>query len=523
MAQHTGLKTIVFCLSPKSQFPLPTIQDLLTSSLDPISFVTHTVSYIDISVTPWQENTDILFLDTSEDIDISQLSKQLISFQKRYNGLVISFNSKYSTFCQLNFPIAADISNSFCVSDTQGNIEDLVNVYTVYSGISVVCDNRLLTLLTAEGKEMASKVNVFKQLIHRCGIATISHPIQRADPTAGYLMIEQMAMKDEFLKVIQTSYNSNPFKTNEFRILFLQNITSQCEEPSPTLLPVYTDRTPPNNLFDSKLYFQSLNTDYLGRALIYTEVTTSTLNILNPRFVFSLPDHTSLLVVCSIQTHGKGRGSNQWVSPTGCLMFSQLISIKQNSFLSLRITLLQHIISVALVHGILTIPNYEMLDLKLKWPNDIYYGKDTKLGGVLVNNYSMGSTNKCIISVGMDVNTDNLLSLNSVIDDYNLKNKASLLHLKLESVLARCLNLLEKFLKDIEEGKLPDILQLYYRYWLHANAEISLWDSEDIFLIKSLDEYGYLSVKSKKDGQMYSVQPDGNSFDMLKGCIRKKL
>ena len=523
MAQHTGLKTIVFCLSPKSQFPLPTIQALLTSSLDPTSFVTHTITYNDISVTPWQENTDILFLDPSEEIDISLLSKQLIYFQKQYNVSVVSFNSKYSAFCQLNFQTATDISDNSCVSDTLGNIEDLINVYTVHSGISVVCDIRLLSLLTGKDKEMASKLNVFKQLISRCGIATISHPIPNANATAGYLMIEQMATKDKFLKDIQTSYNSKLFKTNEFRILFLQNVNSQWEQASPTLLPVYTDRVPPNNVFDSKMYFQSLNTSNLGRALLYTEVTTSTLNILNPRFVFSLPEQTSLLVVCSIQTQGKGRGSNQWVSPTGCLMFSHLISIKQNTFISLHITLLQHIISIAIIHGILTIPNYEMLDLKLKWPNDIYYGKDTKLGGVLVSNYSMGSTNKCILSVGMNVSTENLSSLNSVIDDYNLKNKTSLLHLKLEYVLARCLNQLEKFLYDIEEGKLSDILQLYYRYWLHANAEISLWDSEDIFVIKSLDEYGYLTVESKRDRQTYSIQPDGNSFDMLKGCIRRKL
>ena len=30
-------------------------------------------------------------------------------------------------------------------------------------------------------------------------------------------------------------------------------------------------------------------------------------------------------------------------------------------------------------------PGYEELDLRLKWPNDIYYGADTKLGGVLVS------------------------------------------------------------------------------------------------------------------------------------------
>lgn len=37
-----------------------------------------------------------------------------------------------------------------------------------------------------------------------------------------------------------------------------------------------------------------------------------------------------------------------------------------------------------------------------------------------------------------------------------------------------------------------------------------------------IDEFGYLKVCSE-DGTISSVQPDGNSFDMMKGLIAPKL
>lgn len=40
--------------------------------------------------------------------------------------------------------------------------------------------------------------------------------------------------------------------------------------------------------------------------------------------------------------------------------------------------------------------------------------------------------------------------------------------------------------------------------------------------IKGIDEYGFLSVETD-DGVVSSVQPDGNTFDMMKGLIAPKI
>ena len=43
-------------------------------------------------------------------------------------------------------------------------------------------------------------------------------------------------------------------------------------------------------------------------------------------------------------------------------------------------------------------------------------------------------------------------------------------------------------------------------------------DPAETVTIKGLDEFGFLSVQ-RDSGEIYSVQPNGNSFDMLRNLI----
>ena len=42
-------------------------------------------------------------------------------------------------------------------------------------------------------------------------------------------------------------------------------------------------------------------------------------------------------------------------------------------------SLLQHLVSLAVVHSL-----KDLVELNLKWPNDIYYGPKIKMGGVVI-------------------------------------------------------------------------------------------------------------------------------------------
>lgn len=61
---------------------------------------------------------------------------------------------------------------------------------------------------------------------------------------------------------------------------------------------------------------------------------------------------------------------------------------------------------------------------------------------------------------------------------------------------------------------------------MHTREEVFILHKEENFkekvIIRGLDENGFLEVRSKQTGQIFSVHDDGNTFDMFKGLIHAK-
>lgn len=55
----------------------------------------------------------------------------------------------------------------------------------------------------------------------------------------------------------------------------------------------------------------------------------------------------------------------------------------------------------------------------------------------------------------------------------------------------------------------------------NVNVSLSVNDKMEEVTIKGLDDFGFLLVETKS-GESLSVQPDGNSFDMLRNLIAMK-
>jgi biotin--protein ligase len=45
---------------------------------------------------------------------------------------------------------------------------------------------------------------------------------------------------------------------------------------------------------------------------------------------------------------------------------------------------------------------------------------------------------------------------------------------------------------------------------------------EEAATILGIDDYGYLQVRTNKTQELLSLQPDGNTFDIMKGLIATK-
>lgn len=121
------------------------------------------------------------------------------------------------------------------------------------------------------------------------------------------------------------------------------------------------------------------------------------------------------LVIADIQTSGRGRRGNLWVSPPGAGLFS--FALKEDSNLSMEeYSKLPLIVGIALLEGL---KNIVELDYKFKWTNDIYLF-DKKLSGILVEKVG----DFFIIGIGININNSEFLgeskngiSLKSVTGD----------------------------------------------------------------------------------------------------------
>lgn len=72
-----------------------------------------------------------------------------------------------------------------------------------------------------------------------------------------------------------------------------------------------------------------------------------------------------IVVIPRQQTRGVGRSKNTWLSPDGCLMFSMQLHVPLSSVLGQRISLIQHLIALAVVQAIIGLPGYEVSEVFL--------------------------------------------------------------------------------------------------------------------------------------------------------------
>ncbi len=275
-----------------------------------------------------------------------------------------------------------------------------------------------------------------------------------------------------------------------------------------------------NISFDTKTYFSNLKTTRIGQSLVFADITSTTMALIEP-----FRGINGFVAIANQQTKGRGRNQNEWLSPKGCAMFTIQLSIPLNSNIGQKLGFVQHLAALSIIKGINTISGYEDLDIRVKWPNDVYCNKTkSKLSGILVTSIVSGNEVNVLIGCGINVyNSQPSLCLNDIIDNYNLQSLTKKLdYLKCEEVIARTLTQLEILLSTIEEHNGIEIIKgLYRKHWMHSSQSIKLIDDniERSVAIEGLDNDGYLQVRDNSNGLVLSLHPDGNRFDIMHNLV----
>jgi len=131
---------------------------------------------------------------------------------------------------------------------------------------------------------------------------------------------------------------------------------------------------------------------------MYIRQTNSTSTLLREQYSDALPNLYTIRT--DYQTAGRGQAGNGWEGEDGKnLLFSSLLRCDVAASEQFRLTML---VSVAMVDMLAQYLPQE--GLRIKWPNDIYYG-DKKLSGILVENTLIGNrVAYSIVGIGLNVN-----------------------------------------------------------------------------------------------------------------------
>lgn len=360
----------------------------------------------------------------------------------------------------------------------------------------------------------------------------------------------------------------------------IETISSENNNPSPC------------GSFDPSRYFSTLSTRSLGQVLFSTSSTPSTQTVIQENTT-KLPD--GVVFVADKQYSGKGRGGNVWESPSGCLMFSACCRL---SIDGRNLPFVQYLVTLAVVDAVQDIAAEilkpymsssaalhkstasmlantdnnnnnnntntmeRLLDIRIKWPNDIYAG-NLKIAGVLCHSSYRQNMFHVIMGVGLNVSNttpttcietllkEKALHLQSfqekdsdrVEQSLDTSNALDLVvdppigPLSKEYLLAKILNRLEPMLYHVAQHGFNGYASQYYSAWMHSGQHVVVEcdaDGEEghrddgmhphgsRVVICGLSEHGFLLAVDDA-GERYELHPDGNSFDFFKGLVRKKL
>ncbi|KAL4422552.1 hypothetical protein ABPG75_008749 [Micractinium tetrahymenae] len=304
---------------------------------------------------------------------------------------------------------------------------------------------------------------------------------------------------------------------------------------------------PCGSTFDAQRFLGALQTRVLGRVLLTAGATASTQVVVQEN-VAKLPD--GLLFVADKQFVGKGRGGNVWESPDGCLMFS---AVQQLDIPGQRLPFVQYIVSLAVVQAVQAVAAAALqaaglgssssgssIDVRIKWPNDVYAGQ-LKLGGILCHSSYRERKFYVIMGVGLNLaNQQPTTCVDALIEQAAAAAAAaarggqqqqgqqaqqrSIAPVSREDLLAEIMKRLEPMLERLAAEGFAPFEEDYCRHWLHSGQQVQLEEGGQRVpvTIRGLSSNGYL-LATDAAGERYELHPDGNSLNFFNGLVRKKL
>ena len=141
----------------------------------------------------------------------------------------------------------------------------------------------------------------------------------------------------------------------------------------------------------------ALDTDFIGRRLIYLTSTTSTMDVARSEAEADAPEGT--IVIAEEQTAGRGRFGRAWLSPAGKNIYVTVI-LRPAAKLLRRLSMLTPL-AVSLAIEAAT-----GMTAQIKWPNDVLMSGRKASGMMIETEFSGAEPRYALVGIGVNVNYD---------------------------------------------------------------------------------------------------------------------
>lgn len=209
------------------------------------------------------------------------------------------------------------------------------------------------------------------------------------------------------------------------------------------------------------------------------------------------------IIYSLFQTAGKGQASNIWESKENenillsLIIYPDFIGVANQFALSKAVSL-----------GIAKYCQQYVKDIKIKWPNDIYY-ENKKLAGILIENSIKGNRiEKCIVGIGLNLNQDsfsenipNPTSLNLIT---NKKYKIEKEVIKLRQEIKFYYNQLKENINGLDEHYINKMYK--FNHWASYRINGETLKAKII----GISDFGHLQLlfenKEKKEFDLKEIE-----------------
>ncbi|BDD02805.1 biotin--[acetyl-CoA-carboxylase] ligase [Aureibacter tunicatorum] len=248
------------------------------------------------------------------------------------------------------------------------------------------------------------------------------------------------------------------------------------------------------------MHIRNPNSFIIGKQLIELESCSST-NTEAVKMAQNGDAQHGTVVLTNCQTSGKGQRGNVWEAASGqnltfsIVLHPQSLHISDQFFLSMLTSLsIYDFLSEYLLEE----------DLKIKWPNDIYF-EDTKMGGILIESIAQGEFVKTsVVGIGVNINQKEFVHPQA-------KSLAMICgqEFDLREMLTLFLEFFTRRYRQLENLSAKSLHQEYYSklYWydeIHTFQDLQ----EQYFMgrIKGVNELGCLIVERENDTKEFDIK-----------------